>query len=209
MSEPVLVATRSGHKLREIREILAELQVGSLIDPDGAGIAVDPAEDGIEVFDTFAGNALAKARYFAARSGLLTLADDSGLCVDALDGGPGVRSRRFSGRADLEGEALDLANNALLLEKLRGVPSDGRTAHYLCVAAVVDPATGEESWFEGRCDGVILDAPSGASGFGYDPLFLVPSEGRSFGEIALARKNRISHRAHAMRAAASALHRES
>lgn len=205
MSDRVLVATRSGHKLREIRQILAEVGEVELVDLDQAEVAREPEEESIERYDTFRDNALAKARYYAARTGLRTVADDSGICVDALGGEPGVRSKRFSGRTDLEGEALDAANNALLLQRLRGVPRDRRGAHYICVAAVVDPRTGDEEVFEGRCDGEILEAERGAGGFGYDPLFYVPAEGTSFGELEPARKNEVSHRARAFRAAAPAL----
>lgn len=206
MTSTVLVATRSGHKLREIREILAGIAELELIDLNAAGLAYEPAEESIEMHDTFRANALAKARHFARRSGMLTLADDSGLCVDALQGGPGVHSKRFSGRSDLDGAALDRANNALLLERLTGVPRERRRAHYLCVAAVVDPE-GREDVYEGRCDGEILETLRGSGGFGYDPLFLVGDEGATFGEIDPARKNEISHRARAMRAAAPALAR--
>lgn len=204
MSRPLLVATRSGHKLREIREIMAQHGGPDVMDLEEAGVAYEPAEDSIEVHDTFAENARAKARYFAARSGMRTLADDSGICVDALGGAPGVRSRRFSGRTDLEGAALDSANNQLLLEKLLEFPTGERTAHYICVAALVDPH-GAEATFEGRADGLILEAPRGAGGFGYDPLFYVPGEEASFGEIGPERKNRISHRARAIEAVARAL----
>jgi XTP/dITP diphosphohydrolase len=205
MSRPVLVATRSGHKLREIRQILEETGPVELIDLVRAGIPHDPAEEGIEAFDTFRENALAKARWFAEQSGMKTVADDSGICVDALGGAPGVYSKRFSGRPDLEGEALDAANNALLLERLGDLPAEQRAAHYVCVAAIVDPESGGEVVFRGRCDGVILEAARGEGGFGYDPLFYLPDEGMTFGELDPQRKNRISHRARAFRAAAPAL----
>lgn len=204
MSGPLLVATRSEHKLREIRAIMEACGGPRVIDLREAEVAYDPAEEEIEVHETFAANAAAKAHYFAGRSGLRTLADDSGIVVDALDGAPGVRSKRFSGRPDLEGQALDDANNALLLERLRGVPAERRTAHYLCAAAVVDPQGGEVL-FEGRCDGLVLEAPRGTGGFGYDPLFYVPSQDATFGEIDAAAKNRISHRARAMAAVAFSL----
>lgn len=199
-----MVATRSAHKLREIREIMEAAGGPAVIDLEAAGIGYDPAEESIEVHETFAENALAKARYFARLSGMATLADDSGLCVDALDGAPGVRSKRFSGRSDLEGEVLDAANNSLLLERLSGVPRERRGAHYVCVAAVVEPG-GEERIFEGRCAGEIVTEPRGGGGFGYDPLFYVADEGATFGEIEPARKNRISHRARAMREVARGL----
>ena len=205
MTEPLLVATRSRHKLREIREILEEAGEVELVDLDEAGVAWEPEEESIECHDSFRENALAKARYYAARSGLRTVADDSGICVDALGGEPGVRSKRFSGRADLEGDALDAANNALLLDRLRGVPRGARSAHYMCAAAVIDPRTGDEAVFEGRCDGEILESERGKGGFGYDPVFFLPAEGTSFGELDPDRKNRVSHRARAFRAAAPTL----
>jgi len=205
MSE-LVIATRSAHKLREIAAILPEIPGLALRDLDSAGVPASPEEEGIEIHDTFRENALAKARYYAARVNRPVLADDSGLCVDALAGGPGVRSKRFSGRVDLEGEALDRSNNELLLRSLDGVPAAERTAHYVCVVALVDPA-GRETTFEGRCDGVILTEPRGSGGFGYDPLFYLPALGRSFGELDPVAKNRMSHRARAVRAAAVELSR--
>jgi XTP/dITP diphosphohydrolase len=205
VSERVLVATRSRHKLREIRQILEEIGEVELVDLDEAGVVWEPEEESIECHETFRENALAKARYYAARSGMRTVADDSGICVDALAGEPGVRSKRFSGRTDLEGDALDAANNALLVQRLQGAPPGARSAHYICVAAIVDPRTGDEDVFEGRCDGEILESERGAGGFGYDPLFFLPEEGTSFGELDPARKNLVSHRARAFRAAAPAL----
>nr|MDQ3309597.1 non-canonical purine NTP pyrophosphatase [Gemmatimonadota bacterium] len=107
MKETLLVATRSSHKLREVRDILAEFCGFSLLTLADLLLPASPDEDGLEAFSTFAENAFAKARFFAGRTGMLTLADDSGLCVDALAGAPGVRSKRFSGRSDLEGDRLD------------------------------------------------------------------------------------------------------
>lgn len=197
---PLVVATRSRHKLGEISRILGELPDLQLLDLDEAGVRPSPEEEEIEVFDTFHGNALAKARYYRERAGLPVLADDSGICVDALDGAPGVRSKRFSGRSDLDGAALDRANNELLLDRLRDLPPERRGAHYLCVVALAAPGA-EPRTFEGRCDGVILPAPRGSGGFGYDPLFLIPSEGATFAELPPERKNEISHRARALAAA--------
>jgi XTP/dITP diphosphohydrolase len=202
----VLVATRSEHKLREIGEILAGHPGLSLVGLDGVGIPEDPVEDAIEAFDSFQQNALAKARHFSRLSGLPTLADDSGLCVDALGGAPGVRSKRFSGRADLRGVELDRANNERLLRDLRAVPAGRRSAHYLCALALVTP-DGAEEVFLGRCDGSVLTAPRGDGGFGYDPLFYVPAEDATFAEIPSERKNERSHRTRALRAAAGALER--
>jgi XTP/dITP diphosphohydrolase len=203
---PVLVATRSANKLREIRQILSGLPGLSLVGLEGVGIPEDPEEDAIEAFDSFQQNALAKARYFSRLSGLPTLADDSGLCVDALGGAPGVRSKRFSGRADLRGAELDRANNEHLLRELGEVPADRRSAHYFCALALVTPG-GSEEVFLGRCDGSILTAPRGDGGFGYDPLFYVPEEDATFAEIPPERKNEQSHRTRALRSAAGALAR--
>lgn len=196
----LLAATRSADKLREIRRILAPYTGLEVIDLHEAGIPESPDEDAVEAFDSFEENALAKARYFAARSDLPVLADDSGLCVDALGGAPGVRSKRFSGRSDLRGVELDRANNALLLERLTGVPDPDRTGRYVCAAAVVLPA-GTDRVSIGTCEGVILAGPRGSGGFGYDPLFLVPETGSTFGELSPGDKDRLSHRGMAVRAA--------
>lgn len=195
----LLVATRSPDKLREIRDILAtrpQLQLVSLAD---AGIPYDPAEEHIEAFETFRENAAAKAAYFADRAAMPVLADDSGIEVDALDRAPGVRSRRFSGRHDLDGLELDQANNRLLLDRLADRPAEHRGARYVC-AAVLRTPDGRALTALGTVTGRILDAPRGQGGFGYDPLFLVPEIGRSFGELEPVQKHRFSHRARAFRA---------
>jgi XTP/dITP diphosphohydrolase len=202
----VLAATRSGDKLREIRQILAPHTGLEVIALHEAGIPESPDEDAVEAFDSFEENALAKARYFAARSSLPVLADDSGLCVDALGGAPGVRSKRFSGRSDLRGAELDRANNALLLERLAGIPDAERTGRYVCAVALVLPG-GSERVSIGTCEGVVLAAPRGSGGFGYDPLFLVPEAGSTFGELSPADKDRLSHRGKAVRAAGEWLSR--
>lgn len=204
MADVILVATRSKPKLREIREIVGSAAGLHLISLRDAGIEELPEEEDIEVYDTFAENALAKARYFAARSGLPTLADDSGLCVDALGGAPGVRSKRFSDSPDLSGRELDAANNALLLERLEEVPDSERTGRFVCAAALVE-RNGRERVFLGECEGTILRALRGEVGFGYDPLFRPAGEERSFGEMVADEKNEISHRAAAFRALAAAL----
>jgi XTP/dITP diphosphohydrolase len=198
----MLLATRSQDKLREIRMILG--RVGdSLISLDDAGIAEDSAEDGIEAFETFRENALAKARHFAALTGLCTLADDSGLAVEALAGAPGVRSKRFSG-ADARGRELDDANNRELLRRLAAVPPPLRTAHYVCVAACVRPDAPGIA-VVGTCAGTILAEPHGDGGFGYDPLFFVPALNATFAQVPTPEKNRQSHRARAFRALATIL----
>ncbi len=202
--ERFLLASRSPDKLREIREILAPtgVQLVSLRELD---VPATPEEDAIEAFETFRENARAKARYFAGLTALPTRADDSGLEVDALAGAPGVYTKRFSGRADLAGKALDLANNALLLERLAGVPVERRGARYVCAAAAAVP-DGHLLVAVGTTPGVIAQAPShGTGGFGYDPLFFVPDLGATFADVSAAAKHARSHRARAFRALASAL----
>jgi XTP/dITP diphosphohydrolase len=202
----LLLATRNPGKVREIRGILAGYPGLEVVGLDDAALAESPDEDGLESFATFEENALAKARYFAARTGRLTLADDSGLCVDALGGAPGVHSRRFAPDARERGLAQDQANNALLLEMLDGVPEAGRTARYVCAVALAWP-DGRGEVHRGTCDGMILSAPRGTGGFGYDPLFYLPDEGRTVGELPPERKNEISHRGRAVRQAAQSLAR--
>lgn len=199
----LLLATRSSHKAAEIGAILAPVGLGveSLADLD---VPIDPEEEGVEAFETFRENAAAKARYFAHRVGRPAVADDSGLRVDALDGRPGVRTKRFSGRTDLEGQALDEANNALLLERLEGVAEEGRGARYVCCAALAWP-DGRVIATAGTVRGRIARAPRGTAGFGYDPLFWLPGLGATFAEVSAGVKNGISHRARAFRALASAL----
>lgn len=190
---PLLLATRSAGKLRELRPMFAAAGV-QVVDLIEAGIPEDPDEDRLEAFDTFEENALAKARHFHQRSGLPTLADDSGLEVLALGGAPGVRSKRWSGRSDLTGLPLDEANNAMLLERLQG--AGDRRARYVCVAALVDE--GVSIVERGEVAGELLAAGRGEGGFGYDPYF-VPGEGdgRTFAELSRAEKERLSHRGRA------------
>jgi XTP/dITP diphosphohydrolase len=207
MSDGVLLlATRSADKLREIRQILGEDTGIRLVGLRDVGIEEEPDEENLEHFATFEENALAKARHFAERSGLLTIGDDSGLCVDALGGAPGVRSKRYSNRPDLHGAELDQSNNALLLSELAGVPAARRVARYVCAVALVHPA-GDEEVFRGECEGFILAEPRGGGGFGYDPLFFMPGENATFGELSPERKNELSHRFRAVRRASSAIER--
>ena len=203
----ILIATRSAGKLRELRPLL-EARGYAPVDLVDAGVPESAAEDRLEVFDTFEENALAKARYFHTRTSLPTLADDSGLAVAALGGRPGVLSKRWSGRNDLHGQALDDENNRLLLERLavlEGVERDGSTtqsdrrAHYVCAAAYVDAS--RELVCRGEVHGRILREPRGNGGFGYDPYFAVDElGGASFGEVSRAEKAAVSHRARAVRA---------
>lgn len=186
----VVLATGNPGKLREMRAILAPLQVEVVPLTEFTGQGAE------ESGTTFAANALLKARFAARVSGLAAIADDSGLEVDALDGAPGVYSARFAGEG-----AGDAANNARLLAALEGVPDAGRGARYRCAMAYVrtpdDPAplVCEASW-EGR----IAAAPAGTGGFGYDPLFLVAGGARTAAELDPADKNRVSHRGQALRA---------
>ncbi len=192
MSEPYLLATRSLGKLYELRPMFSAAGL-DIIDLDAAGIAESSEEDGLEEFETFEENALSKANYFRAKSGLVTIADDSGLEVHALGDAPGVRTKRWSGRKNLEGRALDVANNEFLLRKL-GSSAD-RRARYVCVAALVDES-GDRT-FRGVTEGEILGAPRGEGGFGYDPLFLSSDLGITFAEAERAVKERTSHRGRA------------
>jgi len=194
----LLVATRSIHKLRELRELLA-LERTDLISLDDLGIAGDPVENGA----TFETNAAIKARFGIQASGLPTLADDSGLEVDALGGGPGVRTRRYAGE-----DATDEDNNRKLLEALDGLPSDRRGARYVCVLALALPdGTGPRGgvpvvFARGTCRGRIAMDPRGSGGFGYDPIFepaAEPPGGRTLGLWTPAEKHAISHRAGAAR----------
>lgn len=199
----LLLATRSHDKAREIRAILAHRTDLLLLSLDDAGIPHDPAEDRIEAFESFTANALAKARHFADRAAMPTLADDSGIAVHALGGAPGVRSKRFAA-SSATGRALDHDNNRELVARLAGVPAGKRTAHYVCVAALVTPPARTDIAI-GCCPGLILDAPAGDGGFGYDPFFFVPAAGATFGQLAADVKNRLSHRARAFRALAAHL----
>lgn len=193
----ILVATRNPHKMEEIRDLLGDLAV-DFLSPAEAGLERREEEKGIEVHDTFDANAAAKARHFRERSGgLPTVADDSGLCVDALDGGPGVHTKRFAPAEMVERHGRDEANNRHLLERLEGVPPEERGAHYHCSVAV---ETADESFVvQGKVFGRIATEPRGEGGFGYDPLFLLPDRGETFGELPAEVKQRTSHRARAFR----------
>lgn len=188
----LLVATHSEHKLRELRQLLA-LPNAELVSLDDVGIADEPVEDA----DTFEGNAAIKARAALAASGVPTLADDSGIEVDALDGAPGVRTRRYAGD-----DATDEQNNRKLLRALDGLPPAQRGAHYVCALVLAMP--GEPLiTVRGESFGRIATGPRGTAGFGYDPIFEPEGEppgGRTFGEWSAEDKNRVSHRARAARA---------
>ena len=191
-----MLATRSAGKLRELGPMLRAAGFEPRLLGD-VGVEPTAAEDGIEVFDTFAANAQAKASYFRARcGGRAVLAEDSGIVVAALGGAPGVWSKRFSGREGLGGDALDAANNTELLRRLAGV-SD-RRAHYESWAVWQDDAG--EVIERGTCDGRILEHPVGDGGFGYDPIFWSEDLGCGFGEASPGAKEAVSHRGRAIRA---------
>ena len=198
--ESFLIATRSAGKLRELRALFRGVDI-SITDLEAAGIEPSAEEEELESAETFEENALAKARYFARRSGRPVIADDSGLEVEALGGRPGVRSKRWSGRTDLTGEALDEENNRRLLDELAG--QKNRRARYVCVAALVDGSS--ESTFRGTSSGVILTAPRGTGGFGYDPYFLSDDLGMTFAEASVGEKERVSHRGRAFLALVNSL----
>lgn len=198
----MLLATRSEGKLRELRLLFGAHEY-DVIDLRAAGLPETSAEDDLEQFESFEENALAKGRYFNSLSGLPVVADDSGLQVRALNGDPGVRSKRWSGRVDLTGDALDVENNALLLRSLAGAVD--RAARYVCAAAFVDGP--REIVRRGEATGHITRAPRGSGGFGYDPYFESDELARTFGEVPASDKERVSHRARAFRALIDELRR--
>jgi len=189
----IVVATRSEHKLRELRQLLHPARA-TLVSLDDIGVA-DEVE---EIGETFEANARLKARTYARLTGLPVVADDSGLEVDALDGGPGVRTKRYSGE-----DATDESNNRKLLGALDGLPQHQRGARYVCVLALAVPGTGGGAAVRssrGTLRGRIAEAPRGSGGFGYDPIFEVLRErpgGRTLGLWSAEEKNRVSHRARA------------
>lgn len=201
MASEFLLATRSADKAREIGQILHALPHLRLRTLSEAGVAASPEEEQIETESTFAGNALAKARYFAKLTAMPVVADDSGLMVAALNGAPGVRTKRFAADNGITRGDVDQANNEVLLEKLQGVPIEQRGAAYVCAAACVYP-DGREFVALGTCAGYIGFEPRGTGGFGYDPLFLMPARDLTFAQLSAEEKHRHSHRARAFRALA-------
>jgi XTP/dITP diphosphohydrolase len=194
--------------MREIREILSEVPDLEVVDLKEAGIPFADEEESLEPFPTFEENARSKAVYFQGRTGCPTVADDSGLEVDALGGAPGVRTKRFAPGEDLDGEDRDRANNAHLLEVMRHVPPEDRGARYVCVAALAwDPERVEV--FRGEAEGRVLETGRGGGGFGYDPIILDEETGLSFAELSPAEKNAKSHRGRAFRALGRALQERS
>ena len=192
----VLIATTNTHKIDEFRQILADLPC-ELVSPVDLGLSVALEETGA----TFEQNAILKAMAYADASGLLTLADDSGLEIDALNGEPGVYSARWAGENVTYPQRFEI-----LFERMRGVPSAERTARYRCAIAIASPAPlGLYAVVDGSLEGQIANEPRGTAGFGYDPIFFVPEAGRTVAEMSAEEKHRISHRGKAGRAAAEVL----
>jgi XTP/dITP diphosphohydrolase len=193
----ILIATRNKGKVKEIRDLVQDLPVEfrSMADfPD----LPDVEEDGL----TFEENALKKARTLSRETQLITLADDSGLSVDALDGRPGVLSARYGGQ-----DLSDEQKCTRLLREMEGVRDELRSARFVCVMALVYPS-GMERTFGGVCEGKIIHELRGSEGFGYDPIFLYEEAGRTFAEMDRAAKNRVSHRGKALKQVADFLRQE-
>jgi XTP/dITP diphosphohydrolase len=188
----LLVATHNQGKVQEFKQLLAPLGAAISV-PDDLGIHLEIPEDGT----TYAENARRKAEGYAAASGLLTLADDSGLEVDALGGAPGIHSARYASGSDAK-------RVAALLSHLQGVRWKDRTARFRCVVVIVAPG-GDFHQAEGVCEGVIAFRPAGDGGFGYDPIFYLPDYSCTMAQLSREEKNRISHRARAVQAASPAL----
>lgn len=187
MKDLVLASSNKG-KIKELQQLLSPL--GWFVLPQSHFNVHDAVETG----NTFSENALIKARHAAQISGLPAIADDSGLCVDALNGAPGIYSARYAGE-----QATDADNNAKLLSDLKNIPHEKRTAHFHCALVFVrhadddNPIICEHTW-----SGIILEAPQGGQGFGYDPLFFIPSHQCSSAQLSMDEKNKLSHRAQAL-----------
>ena len=197
MMGKLLLATRNPGKVREFTQLLAGVPF-KLTSLEEANVAEDVEETGT----SFQENAVLKAKAYACLSGMLTLADDSGLEVDALGGEPGVTSARYG-----SAEFSDEERVQLLLDKLRGVPLEKRTARFRCVIAIAKPS-GEVGTVEGVVEGVIQYKPEGANGFGYDPVFYLPERGCTTAQLSMEEKNIISHRGQAARRAVDLLKSE-
>lgn len=189
MHEKLLVATRNRHKVTEYAQMLFALDV-QWLSLDDVGITMEVEETG----NTFQENAILKACEYAKASGLLTLADDSGLEVEFLNGEPGIYSARYGG------SGLSFAQRyQILLDKLQGIPVDKRMAQFVCVIALVDELGNLLGTAEGVCAGSIAMAPVGEGGFGYDPVFLLPDRGLTMAQLTMEEKNKISHRSRALK----------
>ena len=190
----LLIATNNAHKTAELRRLLAGLS-HELLTPAGLGLRLDVLEDG----RTFAENAALKAHAFAQASGLLALADDSGIEVDALGGSPGIHSARYGGAGLSDGDRMQL-----LLRELAATPPDARGCRYVAALALAWP-DGRQEVFEGICVGMVATTPVGDNGFGYDPVFFVPEEGLTIAQLSGEAKDALSHRGNAARLAIEAL----
>ena len=193
--ERLAIASKNPHKLRELGRICGDWPVEWLTVQNHPG----PWPDVAEPHDTYLGNALEKARAIASTLGEPAIADDSGIEVDALDGGPGPRSARFAGE-----DASDAENLAKLIEVVAAIPPEAGTARYRCVAAIAWP-NGRTMHAEGTCEGSLVATPQGARGFGYDPIFVPQGERRTMAELGDEEKDGISHRGRAFRALAELL----
>ena len=182
----LLLATNNAGKVREYRSLLQGIPF-ELVTPKEMDISIDVEETGT----TYAENARLKACTLAKKSGLLTLADDSGIEVNVLDGAPGVLSARYAGK-----NASDAERVHLLLSKLKDVPWEKRTARFYCLIAIAQP-DGRVQYCNGECKGVIIFEPQGKNGFGYDPIFFFPERGKTMAELPMEIKNQISHRGRA------------
>jgi XTP/dITP diphosphohydrolase len=191
----LLVATGNPGKLSEFQSLLEDIEL-TLLTPDLLGISLNVEEKG----NTYEENASLKARAFTQSSGLITLADDSGLEVDVLGGLPGIRSARFSPLLN----ATDANRRAYLLDLLQSHPRPW-TAHFHCTVAIATPED-KLYYAQGNCPGVIIPEERGTNGFGYDPIFLIPAIGLTMAELSMTEKNRLSHRANATKAALPILH---
>jgi XTP/dITP diphosphohydrolase len=183
MVTSVILATSNPHKIKEFRELFRNGRF-EIVAPARVGLALNVPETGATYHD----NALLKARAYATAGGMLALADDSGIEVDALGGGPGIYSARFGGESLTDEQRVQL-----LLDRLAGAPAGNRAARYRC-ALVLANAAGEMLTVEGTCEGSIAAAPRGVNGFGYDPVFILDGEQRTMAELSSAEKHRVSHR---------------
>lgn len=183
----LIIATKNRNKLKEIENKFSSLAIELIPQTD-----IDNFPEVIEDGNSFEENAIKKAKTIAMHTGLPTMADDSGLVVDSLHGRPGIYSARYAGE-----KATDKENNELLLEEMRNIEPENRTASFVCVIAIVLPG-GETFTARGECSGFITQEPVGSHGFGYDPLFFVKSYNKTMAEIPLDEKNKISHRAKAL-----------
>ena len=186
MRPKLLLATNNAGKVKEYRSLLRSITF-ELVTPKELGISVDVEETGT----TYAENARLKACTLAKKSGLLTLADDSGIEVDALNGAPGVMSARYACE-----NASDAERVHYLLSKLKDIPLEKRTARFYCLIAIAQP-DGQVQYCDGECKGIITFKPQGENGFGYDPIFFFPERGKTMAQLPLEIKNQISHRGRA------------